>query len=473
MKRSKNYRAAAELVTPGKVYAPLEAVRVAKQTAKAKYDETVEVAMRLGVDPRKADQAVRGTVNLPHGTGKTAKVLVFANGDKAEAAREAGADYVGSDDMLEKVQGGWLDFDAVVATPDMMGKVGRLGKVLGPRGLMPNPKTGTVTMDVAKAVTDIKGGKIEFRVDKHANLHFIIGKASFDETKLVENYAAALEEILRLKPSQLEGSLHREGHRLHDDGPGHPARLLQDPQPPRRGRAGLTPASHPREPVTPLGWRALAVAGPRSVTRRRCGDASRRSRPPTPLDPGSPSRRRVASSPHPPHSRIGGALDAIGGLRGYGRGMSRHSARTTTRSRWVLGALVVGLPLSLLPATAGAQPTPLRRGVRGRPRLARQADPAAQGGRHDRLRRRRERRSTAMPRRSASTCWPAVATPPTPPSRQRLPSVSPSPTAPASVVAASSSTTTPRPRGSARSTAARRRRRPTPPRPSPTPTARR
>ena len=205
MKRSKNYRAAAELITPGKVYAPLDAVRVAKQTAKAKYDETVEVAMRLGVDPRKADQAVRGTVNLPHGTGKTAKVLVFANGDKAEAAREAGADYVGSDDMLEKVQGGWLDFDAVVATPDMMGKVGRLGRVLGPRGLMPNPKTGTVTPDVAKAVTDIKGGKIEFRVDRHANLHFIIGKASFDEKALAENYGAALDEILRAKPSSSKG----------------------------------------------------------------------------------------------------------------------------------------------------------------------------------------------------------------------------------------------------------------------------
>ncbi len=205
MKRSKNYRAAAELIAPGRVYGPLEAVRLAKQTAKAKYDETVEVAFRLGVDPRKADQAVRGTVNLPHGTGKTAKVLVFANAEKAEAAREAGADYVGSDDMLEKVAGGWLDFDAVVATPDMMGKVGRLGKVLGPRGLMPNPKTGTVTMDVAKAVTDIKGGKIEFRVDKHANLHFIIGKTSFDEKSLVENYAAALEEILRLKPSSSKG----------------------------------------------------------------------------------------------------------------------------------------------------------------------------------------------------------------------------------------------------------------------------
>lgn len=148
---------------------------------------------------------VRGTVNLPHGTGKTARVLVFANGDKADAAREAGADFVGSDDMLEKVQGGWMDFDAVVATPDLMGKVGRLGKVLGPRGLMPNPKTGTVTMDTAKAVADIKGGKIEFRNDKHANLHFIIGKASFDEKQLVENYQTALEEILRLKPSASKG----------------------------------------------------------------------------------------------------------------------------------------------------------------------------------------------------------------------------------------------------------------------------
>src|SRR6476469_5779848 len=181
MKRSKIYRKNAELVDRTRLYSPLQAANLAKETGgTSKMDPTVEVAMRLGVDPRKADQMVRGTVNLPHGTGKTARVLVFANGDKAEAAREAGADFVGSDDMLEKVQGGWLDFDDVVATPDMMGKVGRLGKVLGPRGLMPNPKTGTVTMDVAKAVTDIKGGKIEFRVDKHANLHFIIGKASFD-----------------------------------------------------------------------------------------------------------------------------------------------------------------------------------------------------------------------------------------------------------------------------------------------------
>jgi large subunit ribosomal protein L1 len=222
MKRSKAYRAAAEKIDAAKLYAPLEAVRLAKEGAKAKYDETVEVAMRLGVDPRKADQMVRGTVNLPHGTGKTARVLVFANGDKAEAAREAGADFVGSDDLLEKVAGGWLDFDAVVATPDMMGKVGRLGKVLGPRGLMPNPKTGTVTMDTAKAVSDIKGGKIEFRVDKHANLHFIIGKVSFDEKALVENYAAALDEVLRLKPSASKGRYITKATMTTTMGPGIP-----------------------------------------------------------------------------------------------------------------------------------------------------------------------------------------------------------------------------------------------------------
>jgi large subunit ribosomal protein L1 len=165
---------------------------------------------------------VRGTVNLPHGTGKTARVLVFATGDRAEQATAAGADYVGSDDLLEKVQGGWLDFDSVVATPDLMGKVGRLGKVLGPRGLMPNPKTGTVTMDVAKAVTDIKGGKIEFRSDKHANLHFIIGKTSFSEQNLVENYAAALEEVLRLKPSSAKGRYLRKATVATTMGPGIP-----------------------------------------------------------------------------------------------------------------------------------------------------------------------------------------------------------------------------------------------------------
>jgi large subunit ribosomal protein L1 len=205
MKRSKAYRTAAEKIGTDKFYTPLQAVRLAKSTSSTKYDPTVEVAMRMGIDPRKADQMVRGTVNLPHGTGKTARVLVFATGERAEQAKAAGADYVGSDDLIAKVSGGWLDFDSVVATPDLMGKVGRLGKVLGPRGLMPNPKTGTVTMDVAKAVTEIKGGKIEFRSDKHANLHFIIGKASFDEVKLVENYGAALDEIRRLKPSASKG----------------------------------------------------------------------------------------------------------------------------------------------------------------------------------------------------------------------------------------------------------------------------
>ncbi|MFC5147294.1 50S ribosomal protein L1 [Streptomyces aureoversilis] len=205
MKRSKTLRNVDAKIDRERLYAPLEAVRLAKDTSATKFDATVEVAMRLGVDPRKADQMVRGTVNLPHGTGKTARVLVFATGDRAEAARAAGADIVGADELIDEVAKGRLDFDAVVATPDLMGKVGRLGRVLGPRGLMPNPKTGTVTPDTAKAVTEIKGGKIEFRVDKHSNLHFIIGKVSFDEAKLVENYAAALEEITRLKPSAAKG----------------------------------------------------------------------------------------------------------------------------------------------------------------------------------------------------------------------------------------------------------------------------
>ena len=205
MKRSKAYRAAAENRDATQVYTPEEALAIVKDNASAKFDETVEVAMRLGVDPRKADQMVRGTVNLPNGTGKTARVLVFATGEKAADATAAGADEVGADDLIEKITGGYLDFDAVVATPDMMGKVGRLGRVLGPRGLMPNPKTGTVTMDVAKAVTDIKGGKIEFRVDRHANLCFVVGKASFSPEQLTQNYFAALDEVLRLKPSASKG----------------------------------------------------------------------------------------------------------------------------------------------------------------------------------------------------------------------------------------------------------------------------
>jgi large subunit ribosomal protein L1 len=222
MQRSKAYRAVASTIDKDALYTPLEAITIAKSGKTTKFDPTVEVAMRLGVDPRKADQMVRGTVNLPHGTGKTARVLVFANGDKAEDARAAGADYVGSDDMIDKVNGGWLDFDAVVATPDMMGKVGRLGRVLGPRGLMPNPKTGTVTPDVTKAVTDIKGGKIEFRVDRHANLHFIIGKSSFPTDKLAENYAAALDEVLRLKPSSSKGRYLRKVTFSTTMGPGIP-----------------------------------------------------------------------------------------------------------------------------------------------------------------------------------------------------------------------------------------------------------
>ncbi|MER6050060.1 50S ribosomal protein L1 [Streptomyces sp. BHT-5-2] len=222
MKRSKTLRNADAKIDRERLYAPLEAVRLAKDTASAKFDATVEVAMRLGVDPRKADQMVRGTVNLPHGTGKTARVLVFATGDRAAAAEAAGADIVGSDELIDEVSKGRLDFDAVVATPDLMGKVGRLGRVLGPRGLMPNPKTGTVTPDVAKAVTDIKGGKIEFRVDKHANLHFIIGKASFDDAKLVENYAAALEEITRLKPSAAKGRYIKKTTITTTMGPGIP-----------------------------------------------------------------------------------------------------------------------------------------------------------------------------------------------------------------------------------------------------------
>jgi large subunit ribosomal protein L1 len=205
MKRSKAYRQDAELIDPEKIYSPLEAVKIAKQATPTKFDATVEAAMRLGVDPRKADQMVRGTVSLPHGTGKTVRVIVFATGDKAEEARAAGADKVGSDDLIAEITEGFLDFDAAIATPDQMAKVGRIARVLGPRGLMPNPKTGTVTPDVAKAVSDIKGGKISFRVDKQSNLHLIIGKASFTAEQLVENYAAALDEVLRAKPSSAKG----------------------------------------------------------------------------------------------------------------------------------------------------------------------------------------------------------------------------------------------------------------------------
>jgi len=220
-KRSKSYEQAAALIDRDKLYSPAEAVKLAKQTTTTKrFDSTVEVAMRLGVDPRKADQMVRGTVSLPHGTGKTARVAVFATGEKADEARAAGADVVGGDELIEQVNGGMLDFDSAVATPDMMGKVGRLGRVLGPRGLMPNPKTGTVTNDVAKAVQDIKGGKIEYRVDRQANLHFVIGKTSFSEDQLLDNYVAALDEVLRAKPSAAKGRYLRKVSLSTTMGPG-------------------------------------------------------------------------------------------------------------------------------------------------------------------------------------------------------------------------------------------------------------
>ena len=204
-KRSKTYQAAAAKIVEGKFYTPAEAVTIIRETGSSKFDSTIECAVKLGVDPRKADQMIRGTVSLPHGTGKTARVIVFATGAAADAAVAAGADEVGGDELIEKVAAGWTDFDSAVSTPEFMAKVGRLGKVLGPRNLMPNPKTGTVTPDTGKAVTDIKGGKIEFRVDKQANLHFIIGKASFTKEQLGENLGTALDEILRLKPSSSKG----------------------------------------------------------------------------------------------------------------------------------------------------------------------------------------------------------------------------------------------------------------------------
>jgi large subunit ribosomal protein L1 len=222
MQHSKNYRKSATLVDREKLYTPVEAIKLAKETTTVKFDATVEVAMRLGVDPRKADQMVRGVVNLPHGTGKTARVIVFASGQKAAEAEAAGADEVGTDDLVARIQEGWLDFDAAIATPDQMAKIGRIARILGPRGLMPNPKTGTVTMDVTKAVQDIKGGKITFRVDKHSNLHMIIGKSSFSEDQLVDNYAAVLDEVLRAKPSAAKGKYLRKVFVTTTMGPGIP-----------------------------------------------------------------------------------------------------------------------------------------------------------------------------------------------------------------------------------------------------------
>ena len=224
-KRSRAYTEAKAKIQEGKFYSTAEASALAIDTAGKKTNSTIEVGLKLGVDPRKADQMIRGTVSLPHGTGKIARVIVFANGAAADAAREAGADEVGSDELIARVEAGWTDFDAAVATPDLMGKVGRLGKVLGPRNLMPNPKTGTVTMDTAKAVTDIKAGRIEFRIDKQSNLHFIVGKANFSAEKLTENLNVAMEEVVRLRPSTAKGKYLLKGSVATTFGPGSPLDL--------------------------------------------------------------------------------------------------------------------------------------------------------------------------------------------------------------------------------------------------------
>ena len=206
MKTGKKYSDSIKLIDRTKLYDPEEAVTLVKQTAKAKFDETVEISVRLGVDPRHADQQVRGTVVLPNGTGKTKTVLVIAKGPKAEEATAAGADFVGAEDMIAKIQGGWFGFDVCIATPDMMGLVGRLGRVLGPKGLMPNPKTGTGTMDVTKAITETKAGKVEYRVDKTAIIHCPLGKASFSEQQLTENLRTLMDAIIKAKPSAAKGT---------------------------------------------------------------------------------------------------------------------------------------------------------------------------------------------------------------------------------------------------------------------------
>ena len=204
-KKSKKYANALRRFDREQLFTPLEAVTLVKSLASAKFDESVEVAVKLGVDPRKADQIVRGTVALPAGTGKTIRVAVFASGDAAQAARDAGADVVGADDLVEKVQGGFMDFDLAIATPDLMGMVGRLGRQLGPRGLMPNPKTGTVTTDVGRAVTEFKGGRVEYRTDKFGNIHVAIGKASFAPEDIARNFTAILDELQRAKPASAKG----------------------------------------------------------------------------------------------------------------------------------------------------------------------------------------------------------------------------------------------------------------------------
>jgi len=219
-KRGKSYQEMVAKVDKEKLHSPKEAVILVKETSRAKFDETVEAAVKLGVDPRHADQQIRGAVVLPYGTGKTKKVLVFAKGEKAKEAKQAGADYVGAEEMVEKIQAGWLDFEVVVATPDMMGAVGKLGRLLGPKGLMPNPKTGTVTFEVDRAVKEIKAGKITYRVDKAGIIHAPIGKASFEEDKLLENYSTLLETLIKAKPPAAKGQYLRSITLSSTMGPG-------------------------------------------------------------------------------------------------------------------------------------------------------------------------------------------------------------------------------------------------------------
>ena len=224
-KHGKKYQDAAKLLEDGKLYSVAEAMELVKKTATAKFDETIELHVRLGVDPKYADQQVRGAMVLPHGTGKAKKVLVFAKGEKVKEAEDAGADYVGSDEIVTKIQGGWFDFDVAVATPDMMDTVGRLGKVLGPRGLMPNPKLGTVTMDLKKAIGEIKAGQVEYRTDKAGNIHVPIGKASFDADKLRENYQAVIDTLIRVKPAAAKGQYIRSITVVATMGPAVPVAL--------------------------------------------------------------------------------------------------------------------------------------------------------------------------------------------------------------------------------------------------------
>ena len=224
-KAGKKYQDASKLLEAGKLYSVAEAMELVKKTATAKFDETIELHVRLGVDPKYADQQVRGAVVLPNGTGKSKRVLVFAKGEKVKEAEEAGADFVGSDEMVQKIQGGWLDFDVAVATPDMMGTVGRLGKILGPRGLMPNPKLGTVTMDLTKAISEIKAGKVEYRTDKAGNIHCPIGKASFDVEKLQQNYQTLIDTLNRVRPAAAKGQYMRSITVSATMGPGVPVSL--------------------------------------------------------------------------------------------------------------------------------------------------------------------------------------------------------------------------------------------------------